>query len=153
MKAVSAYLMHIIAVAILCAIFNSLMLKSSFSKIIQFLSGIILTLSLVMPLCSLKINNFYTQATQFQAKAITAITAGQDAADKIMDNIIIEKTCAYIEDKAKSLGGDVTAIVTIQDHIPIQVMLSGSISPYGKTQLASWIAEELEIPKEVQYWR
>ena len=153
MKAVSAYFMHIIAVAILCGIFNSLMAKSSFSKMIQFLTGIILTLSLVMPLCSLKINDLNIHATQFQAQATAVIAEGQDAADKIMDNIIIEKTCAYIVDKAKSLGGDVTATVTIKDHIPIQVMLSGSISPYGKTQLSAWIAEELKIQKEGQYWR
>ena len=152
-ETVAAYFMRITVTAVLCGLFNSLTLKSSFSKMIQFLSGIILTLSLIMPLCSLKINDFYTHTTQFEAKANSAIIEGQDAAEKIMDKIIIEKTCAYIVDKAKSFGGDVMAIVTLEDHVPIQVMLSGSISPYGKTQLTTWIAEELEIPKEMQYWR
>ena len=58
-------------------------------------------------------------------------------------------------DKAKSFGAELTVEVRVDGSelpVPCAVRVSGSISPYGKKQLGSIIADELGIALEDQTW-
>ena len=89
----------------------------------------------------------YTQALR-QAGS-TLATAGEEAAKAGIE----EQAAAYISDKARELGGEVTARVQVsvgEDGVLTlrQAELTGAYS----AALAEWIAGELGIPAERQVW-
>ena len=91
----------------------------------------------------------------WQAEAADAIAQGENSARAEWEQGISDRVEAYILDKAAQYGAQLTVTVALgSDAIPLpqRVTIQGNISPYGKTQLQSWIAENLGIAKEDQVW-
>ena len=83
---------------------------------------------------------------------LTAMTLNTDS---LMKDIIESECSAYIQDKATSLGLDITVSVDLnEDDIPgpAYVRISGQASPYGRAMLQQIIASELGVGKEGQEW-
>ena len=69
--------------------------------------------------------------------------------------IITDKTCAYILDKAETLRAQLTVQVILSDEelpVPERIYLTGQASPYARSMLQRLIEEELGVPKERQIW-
>ena len=150
------YLLSVTAAALLCGILRSLAgEKGSTGGLLKLISGIFLALTVVRPLAGIQIREFTLLADEVLQEADAAAQEGADYAQRAMARHISQKTEAYILDKARLYGVQITAEVAVSDDqtpIPVGCTIRGNISPYAKQQLTQWIAEELGIGKEDQQW-
>jgi len=156
MSSIREYLLGIVAAAILCAIVSQLAGRDGFlGSAVKLITGVFMLIALVSPVMKLRIrmpSEIFTDISQ-QADQIT--TSAVDSAQESVSAIIKEQTQAYILDKAKSYGLDMSVEVTLSDAQipePISVKLSGKVSPYNKKILSEVIEKDLGIPTEAQIW-
>ena len=91
----------------------------------------------------------------FQQEAEFALSKGTDLAREAESEIISTETCAYILDKAESMGADISVDVILNNGeppIPDTVYLCGKISPYARNRIENMIETDIGIPKERQIW-
>jgi len=156
MQAVREYLLQVTAAAVVCGIVTSLIGKNNtLGKVIQMLAGFFMALAVVGPWVNLRLDNIKDITSGFSDSADAFAEAGEASAKEAMAKIIKEKTEAYILDKAKKLGAELTVAVTLdeQDHCaPCAVTISGSVSPYARQVLSDLLEEDLGISTEDQKW-
>ncbi|MBQ8359115.1 MAG: hypothetical protein IJX37_04265 [Oscillospiraceae bacterium] len=150
------YLLRLISAALLCGIVNGLLgKKGALGAAVKLMTGIFMVFTLVSPWVKLQIGDLSGLIGDISASADIAVESGQTDARAALETIIKSKTEAYILDKAKSFGAELTVEVRVDGSelpVPCAVRVSGSISPYGKKQLGSIIADELGIALEDQTW-
>ena len=157
MEAVKAYILSVIASAILVSTVMALIGKNSgFHKILRFMCGLFMTLVLILPLLRnrIVIPSYYLEDVSKEAERITA-DAQADVQDQI-STIIKEQTEAYILEKASSLHADIAVSVTLTTNThyptPESVHIRGNISPYARRLLSQTIQDDLGIASEDQVW-
>jgi len=150
------YLLTVIAAAILCAVVNTIMEnKGTLTAIIKMLTGLFLAVTVLSPLISVQLSDFSAYMQGLDNTADEAVSRGEEMAQDAAAAIIIEKTEAYILDKAASLELDIEVEVRLGSAnplIPDTVYLRGSVSPYAKKRLCQFITDDLGIPEENQIW-
>ena len=151
-----AYIMSVIATAILCAIIKAFVgEKSATGKIISLLCGTVIAIAVVKPIDDIKFYNIPSYLHTLSADADRYIQDGANAAEKSISNIIKTQTEAYILDKAVRMGLDISVEVELDDqsgNVPVGVRITGKLSPYAKEVLSSYIQDDLGIAKEMQRW-
>lgn len=153
MDTVREYLLSVTAVSILCGIIGTLAGKKGVvSSILKLLMGTVLALTVIHPLVNLQITHFHWYIDGLSSDVQAAVTHGEDMSVQAMEGIIKSETQAYILDKAASLEVDLYVEVILNNMVPAEVHLSGPISPNARMQISAWIADNLGIPKEAQYW-
>ncbi len=152
MAGLAEFMLGIIGCSLFVGILGRFPLEGNQKKLLQLLSGVLLTLAVLRPVVhfdwsSLSMKAYLPTGEDLaaQGQAMTADAAGA---------IIKSRTEAYILDKAAALDADLEVRVELDDeHIPVQVTLDGSISPYARTRLSKTLEEDLGIPKERQQWK
>lgn len=156
MDGVREYLLGVTAAALCCGILTALLGKKGISgKTVKFLCGIVMMLSVIGPIVNVRLDTLPDILDDFSLNAESTAVFGQEAALKEYADIIKSRTAAYILDKAKSLGAELTVEVTLRETVPpvpCAVRLSGTISPYAKKVLSETIAQDLGIQVEEQTW-
>lgn len=152
MEQIGRYLLQIVAAAILCGIIGNLCNSSAFDSLIRLILGAVMLLAVTKP-----IRNHQFFDIDFDFDAITAhgeqiIAQGENSAKNAMSQIISEKVNTYVENKASCWGADVQVQTAIKNGIPDTITISGEVSPYVRTQLASWIEAEIGIKGEALDW-
>lgn len=155
MSLLREWLLGVAAAALAVALALSLTPEGAVKKVLRLVGGLVLLLSALGPLGRL----------DWEALAVTAAGYGLvetgDAAQSVRDvqnQVIAEKTAAYIADKGAGLGAAVTAAVTVGPDengwdVPWSVELTGTWTPAQQRKLAAALEEELNIPPERQSWR
>ena len=156
MDGVREYLLRLICAALVCGLLTRLMgNKGLLSELVKLLAGVCMAITVLSPwvdIPKLRLEEI-TRDFTFNAEAFTE--SGKNSAYRAMADIIKERTEAYILDKAKALGAEITVEVDLSvDEIPYPTgaTLEGAISPYGKSLLSSYISENLGISMEDQTW-
>lgn len=156
MEGISGYLLSVMAAAIVCAIVKRLLEgKGAAAAVGKMLCGVFLLFTMIAPLTDITLLPLGDITDVWQAEAADAIAQGENSARAEWERGISDRVEAYILDKAAQYGAQLTVTVALgSDAIPLpqRVTIQGNISPYGKTQLQSWIAENLGIAKEDQVW-
>lgn len=153
MDAIRDYLISITAAAIITGLATVLTKNSgSISSIIKLLAGLFMTVTILSPIMHLPLSSFQLYLDEISYDGDHASLAGKNAADEEIEKIIIERTQAYILDKADDFGAGLEVEVLVKDLIPCSVKITGPISPLAKSQLSRYIAENLGIPLEEQNW-
>ena len=156
MDAIGEYLLDVIGAALICTVITALAGKSAtLSAMIKLLTGVFLTLTLVSPLMRIRIPETDAVFDDFTLQAETITASAENSSRAQLSKIIKSKTEAYILDKAKQMGAEITVQVTLdQSNLPqpAAILVSGRISPYAKKQLSSIIEEDLGICTEAQTW-
>ena len=149
------YIISIVACAIICAIACSAFDdKKSISKIIKILTGILMTMTILIPLKqfnSYKLSGYLKNAS---TEANIYVEEGKNDFKNNVAEIIKTRTEAYILDKANSMELDISVEVELSDNnsIPCEIKVTGSVAPYEKSILSDYIEVTLGIPKENQKW-
>lgn len=153
MESLRTWLSSIVAVTLLLAIAQSLVPEGTLRRVAGFTGGLVLLVALLRPLLAGGLPDLGLETEEW-TKAIeeqqaTLSRQGEDA----LAGLIAERTASYISDKGAALGLEVTAAVetrTGEEGVPVpySVELEG---PYSE-ELASYIADELNIPPERQVW-
>lgn len=153
MVGVREYLTSIMTASLICGIVIGITRKTgSISSIIKLLAGLFMSITVLNPLISIRLNDAQLFWDNLTIDADHAASMGKDAALAEMNEIIIERTCAYILEKAEEYGADIQIEIDLQDLVPNSVKISGAVSPYVKQQLSKYIMTNLGISLEDQHW-
>lgn len=152
----SGYLICIVAAALVCGIVQKLLGdKGTIGLMGKLLSGVFLTLTLVAPLRSVRVQNPGSVTHFYAQEAQRASDEGITQARQAMADGIKQRTEAYILDKAAGMDVALSVEVTLDESqipAPESVRLTGAVSPYAKQRLTKMIQEDLGIDKEHQIW-
>lgn len=156
MNGIAQYIFSVTAAAILISLLRPLLDgKGAAAAIGKMLGGVFLLFTILNPLTKVSIGGWEDLSSSLKSEASEAVAVGQAAAKKEMAAIITERVQTYILDKAASYDATLSVSVTLSEDtipVPVKVTIRGSISPYGKRQLQSIIANDLGISKEDQIW-
>ena len=151
-----AYVLSIVAAAIVCAVAQGLLTKKTATgRIAQLLCGILMAVTLIAPLGSISFHGLTDYWNDLSYDAQDYVSEGTAMAENQMCDIIKSQSEAYILDKANRMGLQITVEVELDGHnknIPCGVVVSGTVSPYARVQLGSYMEDMLGIAKENQKW-
>lgn len=156
MDSIRAYILRIVAAALLCGICQSFSDgKSATGAIVRIVTGLLLAITVLSPAVDLRIDDYTGYLSGLQADADAMVSDGEQIGQRERSHIITQQCEAYILDKADSL--DLTIQVQVQlaedDSLrPDSVTLQGAASPYVKSVLGAYITESLGIPEDKQTW-
>lgn len=156
MDFLAQYLLRIISAAMILGILTGIMdKKSSSGALVRLIGGIFLALVMLQPLIRFDWSVITAFARDYTVDAQTAAVEGENVAQKEYRAIIKAETEAYILDKARSYGQELTVEVTLSNEdppVPEGVCIQGNISPYAKSMLKKCLQEDLMIREEDQLW-
>lgn len=155
MEAIKQYLLSITSAAILSACVCAFFLKGTSERLIRTLCGIFTSLVVLQPLVGIHLPDLDRYFASFSTSASIVVEEGELLANEAQSKVIKQQTEAYISDKATALACSLDITVSLSDESPFQpvsVRLEGDVSPYAKSHLASYMEEQLGIPKEAQRW-
>lgn len=153
MDEIRGYLLSLTAAALVCSLIQALAgRKGSSAALIKLLAGVFMAITLVKPLLNVRWLEILGDTAHLRIDASQAVAEGQQAMENALSDIIIQRTQAYIEDKAQQLGAPLTVQVTLADSVPCGVTITGPVSPYTKAQLSAWVKDNIGIAPEEQRW-
>lgn len=156
MGGIREYLLSVIAAAVVCSILSAILPeKSTYSGILKLLAGLFMTITVISPIVKLEFRdiNHYIDGLTVDGQAVAQ--EGEWMAREEAGAQIKKGLEAYILDKANSLKLNMTVEIVLNeegDLRPNQVLLKGAVSPYAKSVLSRYIANDLGIPEEQQKW-
>ena len=156
MDSLKQYLIGILAAAIIGAIVMHVCDKHLFSaNIIKLIVAIFISLNAIAPFLKFDIGSVPDHLQDFDIEANQIAEDAKSAVHKETVAVIIQRTEAYIEEKATLYGATVSADVSISSadsFVPDSVVITGNISPFGKISLKKIIEDDLAIPEDKQTW-
>lgn len=149
-----AYILSVICAAFLCAIVSGMVdKKSTVGAVLKLICGIFLTFTVVKPITEIRLSEWEAIPWDLLQEAEAVSNIGSNQAQAELEAIIKQKITAYILDKANSLDGTLSVEVTLDEAgIPVEVILTGTISSQGKDTLSGILQSDLGIAKENQIW-
>ena len=157
MEWIRSYILTITAAGILCAIVKNFSSGKASERMLSLTCGVFLILAAIRPGFSVDLSDWDGSLRDYR---IAAQRLQEDTEEKIQrqaDGIIVSQTAAYIVDKGTALGADLEVEVVLKAQngyrVPESVRISGSYSPYIKSQMESILERDLGILKERQEWK
>lgn len=151
-----AYLIRLTAAAILAAILRRLAPSGGGGKAVELAAGLLVLLTAFGPATNLDTLDAVEHLSWQQPENSLTEEALRENTNLLLSGLICDEAEAYILDKARSLGTEITAEVTAREEngqtVPYNVVIKGSFSSLQRLELSEFIAEELGIPKERQEW-
>ena len=149
----TAYIYTVTAAALISAILVTLAGRGSTGALVKVLAGIFMALTVVSPILKVELPDPQTWMSGIETDGAAAAAAGEELADEAMRAIIIERTQAYVMDKAARFDVAVAVDVDLdQLGIPVAITLTGHVSPEVKAKMAQELAADLGLGEEVQNW-
>ena len=149
------YILSIVIAAIICSVLGSILDgNKSAGRIIKMLSGILMVFVLLTPFRDISLASIPNQLEDIADDAKGYVEDGKSSAQYDKGIIIKKRTEAYIVDKAKDMGLDISVEVRLDDDnsIPCEVILTGNLAPFEKSLICDFIEDKLSITKEHQQW-
>lgn len=155
MEGLRRYVISVTAAALICGVITGIVKKGGAGELIRMLCGLVLAFTILYPISGLNLEalTFDLLPSAWEGESMAA--QGEKISRQSMADIIKSETEAYILDKAAALEVSLTAEVSLSEDdipVPVGVTLSGSLSPYARSQLTNVIEKDLGIPKEKQLW-
>lgn len=152
-EAVQEWLRAVVVTALLLSVVQTLLPEGNVRRIASFSGGLILMLVLLRPLLGTDLSALELDLAPYR-EAIEERQAELEAqSDQELEQLIAERTGAYILEEAARLGMQIQVRVETAPGddgmpVPVRVEITGAYS----AQLSEWIARELGIPGEEQVW-
>ena len=156
MEQVNAYVISVVASAMIVGIITGLLHKKDTSAVlIKMICGLFLAFTVIRPVVSLDVGNIRSYIAAFSEDGADAAAEGENLAAQAYCSYIKSETEAYILDKADAFGAELQVEVTLDDGevpVPAGVRIQGNVSPYAKACLREMMEEDLGIMEENQIW-
>ena len=152
-EAVQEWLRAVVVTALLLSVVQTLLPEGNVRRIASFSGGLILMLVLLRPLLGTDLSALELDLAPYR-EAIEERQAELEAeSDQELEQLIAERTGAYILEEAARLGMQIQVRVETAPGddgmpVPVRVEITGAYS----AQLSEWIARALGIPGEEQVW-
>ena len=151
------YLLSIVAAAFVVSLLSCFPQKKQLRRVLTLCGGLYLMLCLLRPVIALEYGEVEAFFREFTVKT-------PDFSDTLEENqrksasIIKDTTREYILDKARTLGAELEAEVTLAAlsdtyEYPYHVTLTGQWTQAQRTALTQYISQTLGIPEERQEWK
>lgn len=153
---IGQYILSVIAAAVVCSsVIAFIGSKGSLGPIIKMVCGVFLLFTAVAPWARIQLNELIDFTDAINVASMDAVETGEGMAKDAASAIIKSRCEAYILDKAADLGLTITADVILDNQDlpePCAVQIVGAASPYARSRLMQYIANDLGIPEEAQKW-
>lgn len=147
------YIFSLIVCAFSCAVVSQMISDPKRKALIRLICGIILTISILRPFSQMRLEDLFQIPFLDQNAADLCIADGEETAAEARAEYIKASCEAYILDKAKALGAEITVQFLLEgNQIPAFAEIEGAFTPDVQMQLQNILTEDLGIPKENQKW-
>ena len=151
--AVRVWLTSIVMVTLLLSVAQTLIPEGTIRKIAGFTGGLILLVALPRPAPGADLERLHLDLGDYERAIEERQEELASAGNAELKALIESQTAAYISDKANALGLEVTVRVEAEagaDGIPVPA--AADIQGARSEELASYMEQELGIPRERQSW-
>ena len=156
MKQFGAYILSIVAAAILLSVLQALLeKKSSSAALLRLIGGLFLAFTALAPIANIDFDSAFSMQWDFSEQGRVLSTQGQELTRDQLQQSIKQQCEAYILDKALSYETVLDVEVSLSQDlypVPTGICLRGNVSPYVKGLMQKWLADEIGIAKENQIW-
>ncbi len=156
MGEIKQYILSVTVAAVVCALVMSICgTKKTENAILRVISGLFLAATVISPWTRVQLDNLHTYFESVGTDASAVAFSGAQLAEDEQKAIIKEQSQAYILDKAKSLGLNVSVEVILQEeapYVPCAVTICGESAPYARTVLRRYIADAFDVSEDCQKW-
>lgn len=156
MDGVRGYLVSLVAACLLCAVSPALVKNERIQRLVRFLGGILIALTALTPLLSLRLSDLTDAITRLNTDYALDTESIEENTHAYLRKHIKETTQTYIETKAAELGASVRAEVTTDDGeypVPITASITGILNAEQRAALSRYMTEALGIAQTAQEWR
>lgn len=155
MEELRRYILSVAAAAALCGILSGLVKNSTASGVFRILCGAVMAAVVLIPAAGLECPEFVLDMDSFSLAAADAASEGEKISQAAIEDIIKQRTEAYILDKASAMDLQLSVEVMVNGEaipVPVKAVLSGTIAPYDRQRISDMLEAELGITKENQVW-
>ena len=150
------WLLGITCAALVIAMAESLTPDGAIRKMGRLTGGLILLLAMIQPLLSLDEGALTRALTEYRFSLDSYSRDLEEENWSLMKDIIEERSGAYIQDKAESMGIDCQVLVESVDEgdwpVPESVTVFGTLTEDQQASLTRAIEADFAIPAERQYY-
>lgn len=155
MEGIAAYILRVCCSALIAGTVMTIGGDGSGAKARKLICGLFMAFVVISPMKQIQLEEVWELPEQSYREGQDICADAQEQAVEEISSVIIQRTRAYILDKAGSLGAsvEVTAMALDPDTLePVNVELTGDLSPYDRSMLSAYIQDTLGIEKEAQIW-
>lgn len=150
------WLLGITCVALVLAIAESLTPEGAIRKVGRLTGGLVLLIAMIQPLLSLDEGALTRALTEYHFSMDSYSQDLEEENWNLMKDIIEERSSAYIQDKAESMGIDCQVLVEAVDEgdwpVPESVTVFGDLTEDQQARLTRAIETDFAIPTDRQYY-
>ena len=146
------WLLGVIACAMLVGAAQQLCPEGTLRRIARFTGGLLLLLAMLRPTAALTPDALGWDEPDYREAVARLEIELEGEREKTLASGIAAEVEAYIEDKADSLGADVSAEAKVEMRAGAPVIERVTLRGAYSAALAERIASELGIAKEKQVW-
>lgn len=155
MEIIREWILAVTVYAILIALADSLMPSGAVKKIGKITGGLILMLGILQPMVTMDIESLYRSVNELEGGTASNGAALQAESQALWKSFIEEQLNAYVLDKAKELGADVSVSVQCgsgEDHAlcPESVTVMGTLTEKQRSSMTKFLENDLGIQAEKQ---
>lgn len=153
MQRLGEYVLSLTAAAVLCSLMLTLARGGAGRELVRTVCGVILAVTALSPLKTLKIPDFqdYFEDFAVQGDALSAMGVNMAAGAASAD--ITRALNAYILDKAAALGARIHCEIQLNGQgYPTGAAIYGEVTSGQRQALSRILRDELGIAKENQQW-
>lgn len=153
MRSIPLYIFSLIIASIICGILSALTDKSFARKQIRMICGFALVITVFIPRSYADFKDIFYSSFPAIDDAYVLADTGEEKAREAAADIIIQKSEAYILDKAALLNADISVSITLDsDNLPHMANISGDVMPAVQRELERIFEYDLGITKENLLW-
>lgn len=146
---------RILCTAVVCSLAGSVANGTGLHRMVRFLSGILLTVSLLSILPGVEFSAIAEEILPQLDAPPAPVAEGEEMSGRAIAQFIIQETEAYILHKAAALGMDIRVDVYLSEGefpVPEAAVIQGEYSDIQKQELSAMMEAELGITGEDQRW-
>lgn len=147
------YILTLIIWAFSCGIISQILSETKSKELIRLVCGIIMTILILRPLSGIDLESLLEIPFVDMTGAEAYVAEGEHAAFQQQERCISSACETYILDKARNLGAEICADVSLNEELlPVSAVIRGEVPQDIQTQLQEILTMDLGIPKENQQW-
>lgn len=147
------YIFSVVACVFICRIVLQIISDPKRKALLRLVSGTVLAVFILSPLSELDFEEILDSASLQTESSEYSIEAGEKIALEVKAEYIKSACEAYILDKAKNMGAEISVQIFLDENlIPQLAEIKGSQESDIQMQLQSILTDDLGIQKENQIW-
>ena len=158
MDGVLGYLRNLVLAAFILALIKALFTDSFLKRLLSFACGLVFVILAISPFSRIDTEGLAQMISRFRIAEFQNETGIAVNNNELISQLIMEKSQAYILDKAKALHIDIKSVTVEMETggqypYPVGACLYGTYTEQQRIELTSWIEQNLAIPESALKWK